>query len=104
MKKLILILCFLPLSAQADWDRVDKLLGATAVASLVVDWGQTRYIAKHPENYEERNLILGKHPSVGRVNVYFTGAILGTLLFANWLKPVNRKMFLGTLTAVELIV
>ena len=104
MNKLILILCLLPLSAQADWDRVDYLLGTTAVAALVVDWGQTRYIAKHPEAYREMNIFLGEHPSVGRVNTYFTGVIIGTVVLANWLTPANRKVFLGTITGVELLV
>jgi hypothetical protein len=95
----------LPLSLHAEpWDRIDKGLGIAAVGALVVDWGQTRYIAKHPQRYQETNQILGEHPSVGRVNLYFTGAIIGTLLFADWLPSNGRKIFLGSITALELVV
>ena len=89
--------------AAEPWNGTDKILGTTAVVALVLDWGQTRHIATHPDLYHETNVLLGEHPSVGRVNTYFMGAITGTLLLANWLPAGGRKTFLGTLTAVELI-
>ena len=102
--KLFFLFLIIPSLSYADWDKTDYVLGITAVAALVVDWGQTRYIAKHPETHREMNIFLGEHPSVGRVNTYFGGVILGTVILANWLSPTNRKAFLGTITAVELIV
>jgi len=71
---------------------------------LAIDWGQTRYLVKHPEHYYERNPLLGKHPSMARVNVLCIGSIAGTLLIADWLTPRNRKLFLGTVTGIELAV
>lgn len=103
LRYLITLLLFIG-QVHADWDRTDYALGATAIAGLVVDWGQTRYIAKHPDTHFEKNRILGEHPSVGRVDAYFAGTIAGTLAFANWLSPTNRKILLGTVTAVELVV
>jgi hypothetical protein len=41
-----------------------------AMALTAADWGQTRYISTHP-SYYELNPILGRHPSLGRVNGYF---------------------------------
>jgi hypothetical protein len=68
-----------------------------------MDWGQTRHIVKNPEQFYEKNLILGDHPSMSRVNVYFIGAIAGTLLIGDWLEPKTRKLFLGTVTALEVV-
>lgn len=45
-------------------------LEAAYLGLLVLDWGQTLYIADH-EDYYERNPILGRHPSRGAVNSYF---------------------------------
>jgi hypothetical protein len=100
------LICF-SLIGQAyaePWDTTDKLLGIAAVTALIVDWGQTRYIAKHPEQFSESNILLGKHPSIGKVNTYFTGAIIGTLVAGNYLSSRNRKILFGTITAVEVIV
>lgn len=41
------------------------------IALLAADWLQTRTIARNPDRWTETNPILGPHPSVGRVNVYF---------------------------------
>lgn len=43
---------------------------AVAVAGLAVDWLQTQWIATSG-THEERNIFLGRSPSVGRVNIYF---------------------------------
>jgi hypothetical protein len=100
-----LLLAILSAPALSEpWDRADLALGGVAVSALVVDWGQTRYIAKHPERYRETNPILGDHPSVGRVNAYFAGSILATALIADWFRPMNRKLFLGAVAAVEIAV
>ena len=54
-------------------------------ATLLADWGQTRYIIKHPEQYHETNVYLGAHPSSGRINVYFATVIgVGLLLPPSW--------------------
>lgn len=42
-----------------------------ALSLMTMDYAQTRTIADNPQKYEERNPILGKHPSIGRVNTYF---------------------------------
>lgn len=104
MRYFLIFLLSLPITANAEWDTTDKVLGAAATTALVVDWGQTRYIAKNPQSFEDRNKLLGKHPSTGQVDLYFASSILGTLLIADWLSPTNRKWFLGTITAVELVV
>jgi hypothetical protein len=48
----------------------------------VVDWLQTRVIAKRPERFSEINPILGKRPSLQSVDIYFTCCIAATLVGA----------------------
>jgi hypothetical protein len=70
MKILIALLFSLCLPALADdsWPVEDKALLVASTAFLIADWGQTRTIAKKPHLVHEKNPILGRHPSVGRVN------------------------------------
>ena len=56
-----------------------------AIALLAVDWLQTRFIAKNPARFHEINPILGKHPSLRVVNVYFACCIALALAGAYFL-------------------
>jgi hypothetical protein len=102
----LLILAFVlfpSLSRAADpWGTTDYMLAGAAVAALAVDWGQTRHIAKNPERYTETNPILGTSPSVGKVDAYFVGAMVGTVALAHVLPGDWRQLFLGGVLALEL--
>ncbi len=80
--KLLLLLAlvvFTPYCAggRNKWSTQDKTLEGTYQVLHVLDWGQTRDIAKNPDKYYEMNPILGKHPSTTEVDIYFiTTAIL----------------------------
>jgi len=84
------------------WDMADKSLGGAALASTLADWSQSRYIAKHPNEFSETNVILGKHPTVGMVDTYFAGSIALGYLITDWLSPGYRKAVLGGVTFVEI--
>ena len=100
---LLVVFLLLPASAKADpWDTGDKTLGFIAAALVITDWGQTRYVAKHPEAFMEKNAILGDHPRVGQVDRYFVTLLVGGYLFADWLSSHNRKGFLAGISIVEL--
>ena len=101
---LILALVLFPsLSRAADpWGTTDYALAGAAVAALAVDWGQTRHIAKNPERYTETNPVLGTSPSVGKVDAYFVGAMVGTVALAHVLPGDWRQLFLGGVLALEL--
>lgn len=106
-KFLILLALIIPLNSEAqfaNWSPTDKALLATSTALLVADWGQTRYIAKNPDRFHEKNPLLGKHPSVGEVDGYFVTAIIGNYLLADVIGPTNRKWYLGGVTAMETVV
>ena len=74
MKKIIL-LCLIMSSLFAHMSEGDWQKEAIYQALLVADWGQTRYIASS-EDYYETNPLLGKTPSIAKVNKYFVSASL----------------------------
>ena len=59
---------------------------ATYLALHVADWGQTRNIAKHPEQFHEVNKILGRHPSTAEVDKYFALTALGHVALSKLLE------------------
>jgi hypothetical protein len=99
MKKIFILLTLIALNysgsiyAGESWTQREKTLEGVYLSLAMIDWGQTRYIAKHPE-YWERNRLLGEHPSVAEVNRYFIFEI-GTHLAVihaldhRWREPVQ---------------
>ena len=78
MFKFIFALLLLSTSAVADdWRPADTYRETAFQVLNVIDWGQTRYIARHPDQFYEKNLanggsaeFIGVHPTTGRVDVY----------------------------------
>jgi len=70
--------------------------------SIITDWGQTRYIAHHPQEYRESfNPVLGEHPSIGRVDAWFVGALVVNNGVMIALPKKYRPYYAGAVTAVE---
>lgn len=84
-----------------DWTEGDSAAAAAALGFLAMDWAQTRTIARNPHQFREYNPVLGPHPSVGRANWYFSGAMAGTIIAAATLPPNYRRRFLSTLLGFE---
>lgn len=105
MKKIIVLLILLTLtpgvSMAADkWSKQDVALESVYLALHLIDWGQTRDIALQPERFYEMNPILGKHPSINDVNIWFlmTGflhPIITHILPENW-RPVWQGVSIFT--------
>ena len=91
-----------PCRAADPWGSTDYALAGATLAALAVDWGQTRYIAKNTHRYNETNPMLGATPSVGKVDTYFIGAMVGTVALAHVLPSDWRQLFLTGTLAVEL--
>lgn len=84
---LIVIIAWSALPAlAADWTRADTQRELLFVVPAIVDWGQTRHIATHPERFVETNRQLGPHPSVADVDRYFPGYLAQHLVIA-WALP-----------------
>jgi|SRR5262245_53699158 len=102
----LLVLAFVlvpaPCRAADPWETTDYALAGATLAALAVDWGQTRYIAKNTHRYNETNPMLGATPSVGKVDTYFVGAMVGTVALAHVLPSDWRTLFLSGVLAVEI--
>src|SRR5437899_9875579 len=101
MRFISLLLLLPSLCVAGDWDKTDyTLLGVASVATYI-DWRQTQYIAQHHDQFHETNKVLGEHPTVTQVNVYFarTSALTGALAY--FIPSEYRKMYLGGIAIVE---
>jgi hypothetical protein len=76
MKYMAILMMLFSITAEADWSRADTTRQSIFTGVLALDWAQTRYIAKHPDEFHEINTILGEHPTTGRVDKYFASATL----------------------------
>lgn len=107
MKRLLISFAFFLLwagvahASDESFTKLDYVLAAAAFATTVGDWGQTRYIAKNPDRYYEKNPILGRHPSVRKVDAYFATMIVGGAVLAYNLPAEYRTIFLGGVLLVE---
>lgn len=59
-----------------EWRTDDTKREAVYMALHVIDWAQTRNIARNPDRYFEYNSLIGSHPSVGRVDGYMATSAL----------------------------
>ena len=84
------------------WTGEEKAWLGTAVAFTVADWATTRDLSRrYNEGYYENNPVLGKHPSTGRVDLYFvTAGLIGYTIADNL--DQHRTTFLQAWTAVEI--
>jgi len=117
MRCLLILLSFIGAANAEPWDKWDTALAGAAVTAIVIDWSQTRYMAKHPcinagggtdcpdpyyENGPIAKRFIGENPSVGKVDRYFAGYAATMLLVADWLSPPLRKGFLAFTTVVQI--
>jgi len=109
MKTLVIIIVCVTLSScncfASGWDKTEIGLEAAFATLSIIDWGQTlkmsdnswgtkKYTLQHTEiRRHESNLILGRHPSRGTINIYFPAYIVSQALAAHYLPDV--VMFFG---------
>lgn len=84
MRALLLLATLLcsPAAQASEWQ-------AAANTLMLLDWAQTRNIARNPERWYETNPLLGNHPSAAEVDVYFLASLItingvGTALPKRW--------------------
>jgi hypothetical protein len=85
----------------SEWTALDYSLAGGAATLMALDWAQTRYAARNPTRFKERNPIMGDHPSTGDVDKYFALASLLTAGITYILPRRERQLFLGAVLVVE---
>ena len=75
-----------------DWTSADTKREAVYLTLHSMDWMQTRYIAKNP-SFHEQNDLVGRNPSIGKVNNYFVATALLHVGVAYLLPTEYRKAF-----------
>ena len=99
MKKFLFLLLFSTnvLAAGEDWTLGDTAWQSAYTTLLVLDCAQTRYGASHPEQFQEGNILLGKHPSKGRINTTCLSVAIGHYAISRWLPNDWRRFWqMGT--------
>ena len=76
------------------WTTEQKVLAGVSTALILIDWGQTRYIAKSPHRFHETNPLIGRHPSLGDVNRHFALSMAANLAVASLLPSKFRTPWL----------
>jgi hypothetical protein len=85
-----------------SWSRSSGVLAGAFIASLLMDAGQTRGLARGGwQEFHEANPILGRSPSVARVNMYTAVAGLTVLGAAAAMPARVRPWFLGAALLIE---
>ena len=98
MKKFLLVLlfCLLPVNVFAEnlnrWTVPDVVLQGTYLTLHGMDWSQTLHIARNPDDYREKNKILGEHPSKEQVNRYFALTAIGHTTIAHFAPSICKSL------------
>lgn len=77
----------------SDWKQADTERQLAYLLLHAVDWGQTRNIARKPDEFYEFNPLLGEHPSVKRVDSYMLVSALTHTAISYVLPPGWRRAF-----------
>jgi hypothetical protein len=94
---------FFSLAAADPWTKTDSIVELCAVdPALVLDWGQTRSIAKGPGRHYEQNIALGLHPSLASVNRYFIGALVLHPIITYVMPEAWRRSFQAGTVGLEI--
>lgn len=73
------------------WTKKNTIYQLIYTALHIVDWMQTRFVAKNPERFYELNPLLGKHPSISNVNIYFILTLIGHIVISYTLPSKYRR-------------
>lgn len=109
MKYLLGLVLIIPACCNADgffkhdpWTKEDTMREAAYLVLHVVDWGQTRNIVnRREEGYWEINPILGKQPSIKRVDSYMAFSAIAHVGIAYVLPQKWRARFQYTTAGIK---
>ena len=98
VRKLLLLLFLLPLTANAeykDWDKYDKELFWMSTTAIALDHLTTRDLAsRYDEGYRERNPLLGEHPDKDTVDLFFLVNYVTHYYLTDYFQGDNRPVYM----------
>lgn len=77
------------------WTKDEKVAAGFFILAHVADAYTTERYLDNPNNWEEINPLLGKHPSDKKLTIYFSVTGLGTLLIGHYWPDARKPLFLG---------
>ncbi len=104
MKKIFFILlCTISTLANAEWSDTEKKLYIASQLAIIADWSTTRNAARnnYPNGTSESNIILGRHPSVDKIDLYCIGLLLTNHLIADALPKESRTFYFTVRTVAH---
>ena len=86
-----------------NWSDTDRTLFIASSVAMAADWATTRYASRQWDtcNCHERNPILGKHPSTGRLDLYFTTMMIANYYIGDAMGPEWRPFYFAFRTAAH---
>lgn len=92
MKILFILLLFMPTVHAEGWERTDSYRETVYMTLHTIDWLQTRSVAKNgwPNGRYETNSLLGKYPSVRKLDTHYAITSIGHIWIAHLLPPKWR--------------
>lgn len=83
-----------PARAADAWSKQDVALLATYATVHAMDWGQTLYVTRHPDQFKETNPMFGSgHPSEGRVNTVMAAQLAIIAAATHYMPAKHRPWF-----------
>lgn len=85
---------------EEEYGPISRALEGMYLTGRLLDWAQTRRIARDPARYEEKNKLLGEHPSQKKVDAFMAGGLLGHYALSKKL-PEELRIPLQVITILD---
>lgn len=87
--------------AFGSWSQETTARELCFLYTLSKDWQQTLDIARNPSVYSEKNPVLGSHPDVNNVNLYFASCAATHALVSYMLPPEYSEIWQLTWIGIQ---
>ncbi|GAB6094130.1 hypothetical protein JCM14469_03820 [Desulfatiferula olefinivorans] len=87
--------------AFGSWNQETTARELCFLYTLSKDWQQTLDISERPDQYQEKNRILGPHPDKKDVHIYFAGCAVAHAFISYMLPPRYSKIWQATWIGIQ---
>ena len=93
VRLLFALILFSSIAVAEPMTRTDNAWEIAYQVAQFVDWSQTRTIAQHPDRFMEYNPLLGRSPSIGRVDSWMAAGMVSHYIVSRSLNRRWRRTF-----------